>query len=122
MKKFISILVLVLGFAGMSIAQTEVANSKGSKELAASKSSGTYSFVLPSRVSQDDIDKNMKYYKLYMDAAFNANSHEVLLTLSENSQKNRYVVARFLTALKVTHVKVDGENMVMDAFIKKYLE
>ncbi len=106
----------------MMYAQDNLAKSHGVEALRASKTSGVYEFTLPSGVTGDQVEKNSKYYELYMTPTFDANSHEVKIVLKENSDKNRYTVARFLTSCGVQEVVVDGKNYNMTQFIETYLK
>lgn len=106
----------------MMYAQDNLAKSHGAEALRTSKTNGVYEFTLPSGVTADDVAKNSKYYELYMTPTFDANSHEVKIELKENADKNRYIIARFLTVCGVQEIAVDGKNYTMSQFIDTYLK
>lgn len=123
MKNLFILFIALSAFTFNSNAQeTATAVTKGAEALNASKSSGEYTFILPSTITQEDVDQSMKYYSHYMTTNFNNDSKEAVITLKENTQKNRYVIARFLTACGVKTVQVGNENYDISAFINKYLQ
>ena len=124
MKKLIFTLFVLFGITAVSFAQeaNEIAVSKGAKELASSKANGVYSFTMPSNITQEDIDKNSKYYTHYFTVEFNASSHTAKVNMIENTDKNRYVIARFLTACGVRFITVDNKNIDLTSFIDTYLK
>lgn len=119
-----TIITLALCFLGVTMihAQTNVAQSRGVEALRVSKTNGIYEFVLPESVSEDDVQKNSKYYELYFTPVFNSNSHVVKIELKDDSDKARYTVARFLSACGVQEVLVDGKNYTISQFIETYLK
>lgn len=122
MKRFFAILTLVLGVSSFSYAQEGVVMSNGSKQLVASKASGEYSFTFPSDVTKEQVESNSKYYTLYFTPAFDEATHKVSIKLNENSERSRFVIARFLTACGMKEVSVDGKNVDMTSFIENYLK
>ena len=124
MKKLIFALFVLVGITSMSYAQTaeDVASTKGSKELATSKIDGKFIFKMPSNVTNENVEQTSKYYTHYFTVNFDASSHNAIITMNENTSKNRYVIARFLTANGVKYLSVDGENLELYVFIEKYLQ
>lgn len=124
MKKLILSLIVLITATSMSFAQSsnEIASTKGAKELAVSKSSGEFVFTLPSNLTKEDIDKNSKYYTHYFTISFDESSHTATINMNDNTSKNRYVIARFLTACGVKYVTVDDVNLELSDFIEKHLK
>lgn len=124
MKKLFYTLVILLSVSISANAQetTEIAASKGTSALSDSKTSGSYVFTLPGNVTKDDVDKASKYYTHYFTVGFDEGSHEVSVNMVDNTAKNRYVIARFLTACGVRYVTVDKDNIPLHDFIEKYLQ
>lgn len=122
MKSLFTLLILFIGFSSSVFAQESIAKSNGDAALLKSKLSGVYEFTLPDNITQEDVDKKIKYYTYYMTADFNETTHKVTLTMNENASSNRYVIGRFLTACNVKEVDVDGKRLIMDEFVKSYLK
>ena len=77
MKKFVYTMfaVLFVTFATNAQEPAELAVSKGTEALAKSKSSGEYTFTLPSNVTKEDVAKSSKYYTHYFTVDFDAKAH-----------------------------------------------
>lgn len=108
----------------MTFAQTatDIAQTKGAKALAASKVSGEFVFTLPSNITSEDVVQNAKYYTHYFSVQFDESSHEAKIVMNENTSKNRYVIARFLTVCGVKYLAVDGTNVELYDFIEAHLQ
>ena len=124
MKKLLIALFVLFGATTMTFAQeaNEIATTKGAKVLASSKTSGQYTFTMPSNITQADIDKNAKYYTHYFTVTFDESSRTAGIEMVENTEKNRYVIARFLTACGVRYLTVDDANLELHDFIEKHLK
>ena len=124
MKKFVYTMfaVLFVTFATNAQEPAELAISQGTEALAKSKSSGEYTFALPSNVTKDDVAKSSKYYTHYFSVDFDANAHEAKINMVVNEAKNRYVIVRFLTSCGVRYITVDGTNVSISDFTSKYLQ
>lgn len=114
--------VLFVTFATNAQEPAELAISQGIEALAKSKSSGEYTFALPSNVTKDDVAKSSKYYTHYFSVDFDANAHEAKINMVVNEAKNRYVIVRFLTSCGVRYITVDGTNVSISDFTSKYLQ
>ena len=124
MKKLILTLVIAVSAVSFTFAQeaTEIANSNGVEALKTSKSSGSYVFTLPSNVTKDEVAKSSKYYTHYFTVSFDAGTHVATLSMVDNTEKNRYVITRFLSSCGVRYVSISGENVPLDTFITDYLK
>ena len=81
------------------------------QNVSKSKSSGEYTFTLPSSVTKEDVAKSSKYYTHYFTVDFDPNAHEAKINMVVNEAKNRYVIVRFLTSCGVRFITVDGTNV-----------
>jgi hypothetical protein len=122
MKRFFAILALVLGVSGFTYAQDGVVKSNGTEQLKTSKISGEYAFTFPATVTKEQVENNAKYYTLYFTPVFDDASKKVSIKLNENTERSRYVIARFLTACGMKEVAIDGKNVDMTSFIENYLK
>ena len=124
MKKLVSSLFIVAGLFTFGFAQeaNEIAISNGEMGLVASKISGEYEFTMPSNLTKEKFDASAKYYTTAFSAAYDEGSHKMSLKMIENEQKNRYVIARLLTACQVKYIRVDDTSIKLYEFIEKYLK
>lgn len=124
MKKLIFAFALVVGVGSFGFSQegANVAVTKGATELLTSKSTGSYTFVLPSHFTEEMVAKNASYYTSYFTVTFDEASKTANVDLVENTTTNRYIVARFLAACQVRTVQVDENLLEMHDFIATYLE
>ena len=122
MKKLMYTLFVLVGLTSFSFAQQNTAVSQGAKALELSKTSGEYVFTLPSNLTNREVQDNAKYYTHYFTVDFNEESHEAKIKMIENTSKSRFVIARFLTACKVSEVKVDSEMVKITPFLNDYLK
>ncbi|MBL4861830.1 MAG: hypothetical protein JKY09_02280 [Crocinitomicaceae bacterium] len=121
MKKLIYTLFVLVGLSSFSFAQeNDLAITNGATELAVSKVSGIYVFTLPDNVTKEDVAKNAKYYTHYFSVEFK--DHKATIKMTNNNAKDRYVIARFLTACKVRHIQVDDDSLELYDFIEKHLK
>ncbi len=123
MKKIISTLLVVIGFATVSFSQTEaaVANSAGKTALEASKTSGQYSFTLPESATPESVAKNAGYYTDYFTVAYDEASRVANISMVYNEPQSRIIIARFLSASGAREVEIDGVNYSIGDFIQNYL-
>lgn len=102
------------------ISNTATAQTK--TELAASKESGNYLFVLPAGLSAETVAKNSTYYVHYFTVEYTEKTSEAKITMTSNDEKGRHVIMRFLTANGVRFVKVDGATISTEDFFVKYIQ
>lgn len=123
MKKILILAALFFSVQSIALAQdkTNTATAAGSKELAVSKTSGSYSFVLPEGTKKEDVERNAKFYSKSFTVTFDEASKKASIQMVVNDEKNRHVVVRFLTASKIQFVNVDGKNLSIDDFYKNYM-
>jgi hypothetical protein len=123
MKKILILAALFFSVQSIALAQdkTNTATAASSKELAVSKTSGSYSFVLPEGTKKEDVERNAKFYSKSFTVTFDEASKKANIQMVVNDEKNRHVVVRFLTASKIQFVNVDGKNLNIDDFYKNYM-
>lgn len=121
MKKLFYVLFVLVGFATTTIAQESVATTKGKAELVKGKQDGYYEITLPNSVTAEDVAKNSKYYVYYFTVNFDEASKVAKITMVENDSKNRTIIMRFLSALKVDGVNVDGQVIGLEEFKNNFL-
>jgi hypothetical protein len=124
MKKLVSTLFILLGLVTFSFAQEAhtIAVSNGAEALNSSKVSGDYEFTLPSTLTEEQVVKNASYYTSILTVTFDKGSNKASIHMLSNEQKDRYVLARFLTACKIQHVKVGDDTVELYDFIEKFLK
>ena len=124
MKKFIYTLFVLVGLSSFGFSQevSNTAGTNGATELMSSKKTGEYVFQLPEGVTAEDVKKSSAYYTHYFTVSFDAKSHEASIHMVENTSKNRFVIARFLTACGIKFVQVDNDALEFHAFIEEYLK
>lgn len=124
MKKLFYTLFVVIGLSTFGFAQekSNTVLSNGATELTASKVSGDYVFQLPENVTAEDVKSSAEYYTHYFSVSFDENSHKVSITMVENTSKNRFVIARFLTACKMEYIQIDNDALKVHDFIEQYLK
>lgn len=123
MKKLLNTIAAMLVFTSLSFAQeAATAVSSGASALSKSMTSGEYSFVLPPEVTSERVEESSKYYTHYFTTSFDAGSNTVKIVMSQNDEKSRFVIARFLGACGVRNVKVDDKTLDMQMFIENHLQ
>ena len=112
MKKLIYTLFVLVGLSSFGFSQeaSNTAGTNGATELTSSKRTGDFVFQLPEGVTAEDVKKNSAY------------SHKASLHMVDNTSKNRYVIARFLTACGMKYVQVDEKALEIHTFIEEYLK
>ena len=114
--------ILALTFTGFSQERTNTAATKGNAELLLSKTSRTYSYTLPSEISEEKVMKSANYYTNYFTVDYNASSHEAEITMNEKHEKGELIMGRFLSSCGVRFLKVDDQQITLDEFMKVYLK
>lgn len=116
--------IAIIGFSAISFSQlaSTVASAQTKTELATSKETGKYLFVLPSGLTTEEVTKNAKYYTLYFTVDFNQTSSEAKINMIANDEKSRHVVIRFFSACGVQSVKVDGNTISTEEFFLTYMK
>ena len=124
MKTICLAILAIFSISAVTFAQeTSVfAVAQSSKDLAASKQSGSYTFTLPVGLSQDQVAKNALYYDVYFTVEYSEKTSEAKINLIENNEISRRIITRFLLVNGAQSVKVDGKIQSMDVFFTNYLK
>lgn len=96
--------------------------AQSSQELTASKKTGSYTFVLPAGLSQEQVAKNALYYDVYFTVDYSEKTSVAKIKLIENNEINRRIITRFLLVNGAQSVKVDGKTESMDMFFTNHLK
>ena len=123
MKKMFFILLF-------SVVSSVVFSQQGSKEtlthgkieLAKSKESGIFNFVLPQGNTKESVIENSKYYTMYFTVEYLSEKNEAIVKMINNDEKSRHVIFRFLVASGTEKVKVDDKIFEVEQFFKEYLK
>lgn len=124
MKNLFLSFLAILSISTMTFAQdiSNTAAAQTKTELAASKESGNYLFILPAGLSAETVAKNSTYYVHYFTVEYTEKTSEAKITMTSNDEKGRHVIMRFLTANGVRFVKVDGTTISTEDFFVKYIQ
>ncbi len=117
-----AVLFLVLSITAIGQENSGIAVSKGTVELAKSKTSGVYHFTLPKGTTSASVEEKAKYYLLYFKVTFVEATSEATITMVTNDEKSRHVICRFLTSSNANHVTVDGKEITLDELYTTYLK
>jgi len=117
-----AVLFLVISITAIGQENSGIAVSKGTVELAKSKSSGVYHFTLPKGATSASVEEKAKYYLLYFNVTFIEATSEATITMVTNDEKSRHIICRFLTSSNSKHVNVDGKEITLDEFYTTHLK
>jgi hypothetical protein len=113
MKKILLVLVVVLSAFAASAQKSATATGKS---LEAGRTTGTFLLTLPAEVTTAKVDEVKGYYKDFFAINYNETKHEATIVLTKNEAMNRRVILRFLSAVGVRSVAVDGTEKTLDEF------
>jgi len=124
MKKILFTLIAILTLTATTFAQevNSIATAETKSELAKSKISGEYTYVLPSNVTAEQVKKNSGYYTSYFTVGFDASSHKATLKMNNDEPISRMVMGRFLSSCGVRNLKVGENTITLDKFMETYLK
>lgn len=124
MKTICLAILAIFSISTLTFAQeTSVsAVAQSSKELATSKQTGSYTFVLPAGLSQEQVAKNALYYDVYFTVEYSEKTNTAKIKLIKNNEISRLVITRFLLVNGAQSVKIDGKIVTMDVFFTKHLK
>ena len=124
MKKILFTLIAILTLTATTFAQETktIATAETKSELAKSKVSGEYSYVLPSNVTAEQVKKSSDYYTSYFTVGFDASSHTATLKMNNDERISRMVMGRFLSSCGVHNLKVGDDTITLDKFMEIYLK
>ena len=117
---FISILTLTFTTFAQEVETIAIAESKS--ELAESKVSGEYTYILPTNITAEQVKKNAGYYTSYFTVGYDENSQKATIKLMNDEKISRMVMGRFLSSCGVRNLKVGEETITLDKFMETYLK
>ena len=122
-KAFFTLTAIVaLTFTGISQERTNTAVTKGNTELLESKTSKSYSYILPDEISKEKVEKSASYYTKTFTVAYNEKTREAIIVMNEDQMKGEMIMGRFLSSCGVRFLKVDDQEITLDEFMKVYLK
>ena len=123
MRTLIYTLLTIISFTSFSYAQdkTNTVLTKAKEEISKGKESGVFTFVMPSTLSKEEINKNANYYTHYFTVEYNIETFEVKINMIDTDDKSKHIVVRFLTACGIQYVQVEGMNMSTEEFFNSYM-
>ncbi len=122
LKNVLSILAICFSFAFSGIAQEDYVVSQNLKKLSMANESGTYTFTLPNEVTREDVELSAEFYTVYFSVDFNEKTHQVVIKLQGNEEKNRNVISRFFISLGLRQIMMEDELYEIQEYYDKYLK
>ena len=125
MKKHNFLFIFFLGLSLTCNSQVEKENSvltKGKSELIQGKKDGKFSFILSEVYTENEVEQNSSYYKLYFSVSFDVNTHEAIISMKTNDEKSRHIISRFLTSFGIEYIKSDDTLYRIEEFYNAFLK
>lgn len=104
----------------VTYAQKSITTSK--EALTASKTSGVYSFVMPSDITADQVNSVKQYYTSYFTVDFTEATHVMKVKLLAKEEMNYKVMNRLMVSLDVRKFIVDGTEMDYEKMFATYMK
>ena len=122
-KAFFTLTAIVaLTFTGISQERTNTAATKGNTELLESKTSKSYSYILPYEITEEKVAKSSSYYTKTFTVTYHAKTREAIIVMNSEQEKGEMIMGRFLSSCGVRYMKVDDKEITLDEFMKVYLK
>jgi hypothetical protein len=121
MKKVLGLLVglflTISTFANGIVTYSDAATAE------TSKSTGIFNFSFDSNYSIEDINKTANYYTNYFTVTpvKTESGITVKISLVDDNEMARRVITRFFVSLEIKTINVNGAEVKLDEFIKKYV-
>ena len=124
MKKasFLFLLLIAFSFAGFSQEKSNTAQTEGKVELIKSKDSKEYTYILPSTVTKERVEKVSGYYTSYFTVKYNDATKEAVINMTGENKRGEMVMGRFLSSCGVQFVMIDEEQITLSDFMNTYLK
>ncbi len=120
-KNLLCLLTICLSFAFTSVAQENYATAKSADMFVTANSQGIFEFILPEKITKDDVAVSSEFYTMYFKVEFNENSHLAKITMLENEDKAKHVMVRFFVSLGLREIMYSGSVYPVEDFYKKFL-
>jgi len=115
-------LVLSLVLSTIVFGQEKVIEVKSAKDVLSLKEGGKGVVYLPKGLNKEDVQDKAKYYTKYFTVQYNPSTGETVISMEENTDRNRGVIRRFFVANDIRTVQVAGETMDLDTFYDRFLK
>lgn len=112
--------IAVFAFTALSFGQQ--AKAATSVEVAKSKTTGVYTFTLPATLVEDDVNNTAKIYTHYFTVVYTPTTNNAVITMVENDDRSRHVIARFFVALGVKEIMLDGKAYTPEEFYVGHMQ
>ncbi|MGY8927209.1 MAG: hypothetical protein ACKVJC_07935 [Flavobacteriales bacterium] len=124
MKKasFLFLLLIAFSFTGFSQEKSNTAQTEGKVELIKSKDSKEYTYILPSTVTKERVEKVSGYYTSYFTVKYNDATKEAVINMTGENKRGEMVMGRFLSSCGVQFVTIDEEQITLSDFMNTYLK
>lgn len=124
MKKTILLIAVIVGgiLPVFSQEAKQIAKAQPKEEFVEAKEAGVFEFILPSVVTEEQVQKSAKFYVKYFTVAFDSSSDKAVIKMVKNDEGSRNVLTRFFVSLGVSHIEMDGKMIVLDDFRADYLK
>ena len=120
---FLTILLVVgLGTSANAQEKSTVAVGPSTTEINNGKQTGKFTFIMPQGTTAEDVAHTTKYYTNYFTVDYKESSREAKITMVNNDQKSRAVIARFLISNGVQEVNIGGTLVPVGELFEKYLQ
>jgi hypothetical protein len=120
-KRFLSIIALVLSSTLISFGQDKPAAAISTDNFATANKKGFYTFVIPEGITAKDVALSAEYYTMYFSVQFDEKNHQTMITMIDMTDKARHIICRFLVSLGLREIEHDGNLYQVEEFYKKYL-
>ena len=108
--------------AGIGFSQEKVVTVKSEKEVTSIRESGKGVVYLPAGLNKEEVLDRAKYYTKYFTVDYNSSNGETIISMVENTERNRAIIRRFFVANDIRTVKVGGQTIDLDTFYESYLK
>jgi hypothetical protein len=124
MKAFFLTMIVCAGLVFHAISQEKstLAVGPSPSEITAGKSSGKFTFIMPEGTVAEDLAHSTKYYTNYFTVDFNASTREAKITMVNNDEKSRSIIARFLISNGVQELNIGGVLVPVTELFERYLK
>ena len=121
MKRLNLLLLLILATTVNSFAQT--AKAQTAKQIKENKAKFMYVFTLPKEITKETALKKQNAYVHNFKITFNEETHQITFNLNPEKKvkETGLIMIRYLMALGIKDILVDGNNLTMMDFNKKYI-
>lgn len=102
---------------------TQTAKIDGDREtLKAAVNTGVFEILMPSSVTEQDVEKSKGYYTDYFTVNYNGETRIANIEMIDNTAKARRVITRLLLSIGVKEVNVDGKEYTLNDFYNTFLQ